>query len=228
MVPGHVHRDQFVKYTSTRTNTTTYFMTVTATGMGAATYPGELSFPVTPPTFIGFKYSSSKLSSNSIPVKSLQTKLIKSSTLYKLEMRNNVLWLNVDNIFIIALFLGRSSIYRGKVLEQRDHEVKVHLEDADVVLKGVAFEKPLAERVAVVIRPEMVKRERYHADFGDTVLKGTLEFAMFTGEKIEGRLKVNGLRLLIYVPSYMNVSVGDELTVTIPWRNTIVLSLVEQ
>lgn len=127
----------------------------------------------------------------------------------------------------VADFLGRSSIYRGKVLEQRNHEVKVHLEDTDIVLKGVVFETPLPEKVAVVIRPEIVRVGDSVTDVEDTVIKGVLEFAMFTGEKIEGRLKVGELRLLVYIPNYMNVSVGNELVVTIPWRNTIVLPLVE-
>ncbi|MEM0246348.1 MAG: hypothetical protein QW432_06990 [Desulfurococcaceae archaeon] len=113
------------------------------------------------------------------------------------------------------------------MLEQRNHEVKVHLEDTDIVLKGVVFETPLPEKVAVVIRPEIVRVGDSVTDVEDTVIKGVLEFAMFTGEKIEGRLKVGELRLLVYIPNYMNVSVGNELVVTIPWRNTIVLPLVE-
>ncbi|MEM3937717.1 MAG: hypothetical protein QW373_03870 [Desulfurococcaceae archaeon] len=82
--------------------------------MGAATYQGiisfeidtetgDLSFPVTPPSFIGFKYSSSKLSLNSIPVKSLQTKLVKSSVFYKLEAKNTVPWLSVNSTLVVAL-----------------------------------------------------------------------------------------------------------------------------
>ncbi|MEM1611943.1 MAG: metallophosphoesterase [Desulfurococcaceae archaeon] len=125
VISGHVHRDQFVKYTSTRTNTTTYFITVTATGMGAATYQGiisfeidteagDLSFPVTPPSFIGFKYSSSKLSLNSIPVKSLQTKLVKSSVFYKLEVKNTVPWLSVNSTLVVALPWNRDLTPRFK------------------------------------------------------------------------------------------------------------------
>jgi predicted MPP superfamily phosphohydrolase len=39
---GHIHQDQFVKYTSTRTNTTTYFITMTTTAHGTSMYQGVL------------------------------------------------------------------------------------------------------------------------------------------------------------------------------------------
>jgi hypothetical protein len=48
---------------------------------------------------------------------------------------------------------------------------------------------------------------------------------MFAGEKIEARLRIGNLKLLIYLPNTMDVKVGDELVVSIPWRNTIVLPL---
>ncbi|MGC9122275.1 MAG: metallophosphoesterase family protein, partial [Thermogladius sp.] len=65
VLAGHVHRDLFVKYVSTRTNTTTYFLTITTSGMGSAIYDGidyygldtktgDLQFLAKPPTFIGF------------------------------------------------------------------------------------------------------------------------------------------------------------------------------
>lgn len=127
----------------------------------------------------------------------------------------------------VADFLGRSSIYRGELIEQREYEVKVRLEDTDMVVKGVSFEKSLPKKVAVVIRPEVVKIGASENEKEDTVVKGILEFAMFTGEKVEGRVKIGNLKLLIYLPSYLEVSAGTELAITIPWRNTIVLPLLD-
>lgn len=87
VLAGHVHRDLFVKYTSTRTNTTTYFLTITTLGMGSAIYDGldlyaidtsngALSMPVVPNTFIGFNNITGELASkykqnlamNSLPI----------------------------------------------------------------------------------------------------------------------------------------------------------------
>jgi len=135
------------------------------------------------------------------------------------------LYFKPRSIFV-ADFLGRSSIYRGLVLEQSGYEVKVQLEDSNLVLKGIALEEKLPPKVAVVIRPEVIKIGE-DAEPGDIVVKGILEFAMFTGEKIEGRLRIHNLKLLIYLPGYMDVSVGSELTITIPWRNTVILPIKE-
>lgn len=76
---GHVHRDLYVKYTSTRTGRTTYFITTTTLGMGSAIYnglglyaidlnTGAIDFPVKPRTFIGFANETRKLAQNSIPI----------------------------------------------------------------------------------------------------------------------------------------------------------------
>ncbi|MEM1638952.1 MAG: ABC transporter ATP-binding protein [Desulfurococcaceae archaeon] len=135
------------------------------------------------------------------------------------------LYYSPRSIFV-ADFLGRSSIYRGVVIEQNGYEVKVQLEDSDLILKGVAFDEKLPRKVAVVIRPEVIEIGD-NSNPGDVVIKGILEFAMFTGEKIEGRLRIDGLKLLVYLPGYMDVSVGSELTVTIPWRSVVVLPFEE-
>ena len=128
----------------------------------------------------------------------------------------------------VADFLGRSSIYPGELISQRGKEVVVRLEGADIEVKGVTFFESLPRKVAVVIRPEVVKIGYQPSDGGDTVLKGVLEFAMFAGEKIEGRLRVGNLKLLVYLPNTAEISVGAELVVTIPWTNTIVLPPLEQ
>ncbi len=133
------------------------------------------------------------------------------------------LYFNPKNLFV-ADFLGRSSIYRGEVVLQDGNEVVVRLEDADIFVRGVTPESNLPQKTAVVIRPEIV-RVGSSSDEKDTVVKGILEFAMFVGDKLEGRVKVGNLKLLVYLPNTMNIKIGDELTLTIPWRNTIILPI---
>lgn len=133
------------------------------------------------------------------------------------------LYFNPKNLFV-ADFLGRSSIYRGEVLVQSGNEVVVRLEDADITVRGVTPESSLPRKVAVVIRPEIVKIG-HSSDEKDTVVKGVLEFAMFVGDKLEGRVKVGNLKLLVYLPNTLDIRVGSEVTLSIPWKNTIVLPL---
>ena len=79
VISGHIHRDLFVKYTSTRTNTITYFMTFTSTAHGVRLYngiglfdldleTGEISFPVQVPGFTGFNNITPPSANNSLPI----------------------------------------------------------------------------------------------------------------------------------------------------------------
>ena len=137
------------------------------------------------------------------------------------------LYLYPKSLFV-ADFLGRSSIYVGELVDQRGKEARVRLEDTDIVIKGVAITENLPRKVAVVIRPEVIKIGASKAIEGDSVLKGVLEIAMFTGEKIEGRVKIGNIKLLVYLPNNLDVSIGSELELTIPWANTIILPYKEQ
>ncbi|MEM4538448.1 MAG: metallophosphoesterase [Thermosphaera sp.] len=120
VLSGHVHRDFFTKYNSIRTNTTTYFMTFTTTAHGSASYcgigyfefnllTGEISFPITPPTFIGFRNSTRPLALNSIPIglypptnnlgwsnrTYLPVNIVQSNNSYIISFYNNLSWLNL-------------------------------------------------------------------------------------------------------------------------------------
>ena len=79
VISGHIHRDLFVKYTSTRTNTTTYFMTFTTTAHSTRQYngigvfeidleTGEITFPIQPPGFTGFTNITPPSAKNSLPL----------------------------------------------------------------------------------------------------------------------------------------------------------------
>lgn len=111
VIAGHIHRDQFVKYTSTRTNITTYFMTFTSTAHGVALYngvglfeldleSGELSFPLQPPGFTGFTNRTTPIASNSLPVgvnvggglTYIPIRVFYSATGYKVIFENKYSW----------------------------------------------------------------------------------------------------------------------------------------
>ncbi|MGC9146562.1 MAG: metallophosphoesterase family protein [Infirmifilum sp.] len=128
VLSGHVHRDLFVKYTSTRTGKTTYFLTITTLGMGSAIYDGLdfylldlksglIDFPVKPPTFIGFANDSSKLAQNSIPVGiypprndlGVSNQVFTPTSLYQwphayvLTLENKLNYLNLENTMVWCL-----------------------------------------------------------------------------------------------------------------------------
>jgi len=111
VIAGHIHRDQFVKYTSTRTNTTTYFMTFTSTAHGVALYngvglfeldleSGKLSFPLQPPGFTGFTNRTTPIASNSLPIgvnvggglTYTPIRVFYSATGYKIIFENKYSW----------------------------------------------------------------------------------------------------------------------------------------
>ncbi|MCE4625203.1 MAG: metallophosphoesterase [Desulfurococcales archaeon] len=79
VLAGHIHRDQYVEYHSTRTGTVTYFETTTTLAHGTGTYQGlqvvDLnltsgipSYPFAPSWFIGYENHSRRSVYNSIPV----------------------------------------------------------------------------------------------------------------------------------------------------------------
>ena len=79
VLAGHIHRDQYVVYHSTRTGTTTYFQTTTTLAHGTGTYQGlqvfdfntetgNFTYPLAPPWFIGYENASRTKVYNAIPV----------------------------------------------------------------------------------------------------------------------------------------------------------------
>jgi len=136
VLSGHTHRDFFVKYTSTRTGTTTLFMTFTTASQGSASYDGvslmefnlengSLDFPLKPPTFMGFQNSSRALALNSIPIgiypvpNSLgwsnltftYMNAIYGETGYTFRMENNnVSWINFSGRLVWSLPWNGNSV----------------------------------------------------------------------------------------------------------------------
>ena len=128
VIAGHIHRDQFVKYTSTRTNTTTYFMTFTSTAHGVALYngvglfeldleSGELNFPLQPPGFTGFMNRTPPIASNSLPVgvnvggglTYIPIRIFYSTTGYKIIFENKYSWYNDLSAKLLWVFPWISS-----------------------------------------------------------------------------------------------------------------------
>ncbi|ADV64807.1 ABC transporter ATP-binding protein [Desulfurococcus mucosus] len=123
----------------------------------------------------------------------------------------------------VADFLGRSSIYPGELVSQSGEYAEARLADADIIVRGVTPVEKLPRKVSVVIRPEIIRLGGGRAEEGDTVVKGVVDFAMFLGEKVEARVKIGNLPLLVYLPNTVDVSTGNEVELTLPWRNIIIL-----
>lgn len=130
VLSGHTHRDFFVNYTSTRTGTTTYFLTFTTTAHGSASYDGigyfeidletgEISFPIRTPWWNGFSSNTLRpnLALNSIPIgkylprnnlgwsnkEYIPMKMIYAGTAYAFTMENKLDWLNLSGEIVWSL-----------------------------------------------------------------------------------------------------------------------------
>ncbi|MGB9827068.1 ABC transporter ATP-binding protein [Thermosphaera chiliense] len=136
------------------------------------------------------------------------------------------LYFKPRNIFV-ADFLGRSSIYYGELVSKTNGIVTVRLEGTEMLLEGTTPFDSLPGKVAVVIRPEVVKPVSTMIPSKNAV-KGVVDFAMFIGDKIESRIKIGGLSLLAYFPNTMPVRVGEEILLHIPPEHTIVIPPVQE
>lgn len=135
------------------------------------------------------------------------------------------LYLRPKTLFV-ADFLGRSTIYPGELVGKDEDSFLVKLEGGDIVVRGVSSYKNLPKKVAVVIRPEVIKYSSKEVEEKDVVAKGMVEFAMFVGEKVEAKVKIsNELSLLAYFSSISAPPVGKEVELVLPWRNIIILPL---
>ncbi len=126
----------------------------------------------------------------------------------------------------VANFIGRSNIFFGEITAKDDVYAKVYIDELKTELEGVLIEKDLEGKVAVVIRPENVLVEK-PLDYGKgvyNVLKGKLDFQMFIGEKIEARIKVADTSLIAYIPNFLEVPIGAELTLYIDRENVRIIA----
>jgi len=174
---GHVHRDLYVKYTSTRTGRTTYFVTTTTLGMGSAIYDGlgfyeidlsngAIDFPVKPRTFIGFANHTRKLAQNSIPIGTyppanslgvanqvfLPAALYQSGHAYVVTLENRLDYLQLENSVVWCLpWAGNLTV---KVMEQgggAEFTVLDELRLGDKLFLGVRIKLPPQGKLTVVL-----------------------------------------------------------------------------
>jgi len=132
-----------------------------------------------------------------------------------------------QNLFV-ADFLGRSNILYGTLAGTTGEYAEVYVPDLDTTLEGVPINTELPKKVAIVIRPEIIELisgEHRHVVGEDNVLKGTIDLAMFLGEKIEARISVGKAVLVAYLPNTLALSTGMEVLFKIPRDNTIVLPI---
>lgn len=131
------------------------------------------------------------------------------------------LYFRPKNLFV-ADFLGRSNIYSGEVVAKGEGYVEVKLEDSDLIVRGVTPFENIPKKVAVIIRPEIIRLGEGGDDM-DVSVRGVVDFAMFIGDKVEARLKIGKISMLIYLPNTYNIRLGDEVKLTLPWRNVVVI-----
>ncbi len=130
VLAGHIHRDQYVIFHSTRTNTTTLFETTTTLAHGTGTYQGlqvfeinlengNISYPLAPPWFVGYKNVSRYEVYNAIPITLPQytdrwkTDLFDNITFYGViaegkkalvfHLINNLPYLDINKTVLLAL-----------------------------------------------------------------------------------------------------------------------------
>lgn len=101
---GHIHRDQYILFKSTRTNVSTYFITTTTEAQSRPDYNGlqiidlgidrSISFPVMNPWFVGFNYSTTVR--NSIPIDTrylygyFYSQIVQGNTAYYFNITNTL------------------------------------------------------------------------------------------------------------------------------------------
>lgn len=125
------------------------------------------------------------------------------------------------NLFV-ADFLGRSNILYGEFLGWENEYALVRIPDLDADILGVSPHKDLPSKVAVVIRPEIMKITESRVP-RDNYIVGKVDLVMFLGDRVEVRLSTSKTSLVVYLPNTMYPTVGQELKLVAPKDNVIVI-----
>ncbi|MEZ0393648.1 MAG: ABC transporter ATP-binding protein [Desulfurococcaceae archaeon] len=127
-------------------------------------------------------------------------------------------------MLFVADFLGRSNIFEGEVVGRGEDYVVVRVDELGLELRAAPASGGLGKRAAVVIRPEIAQLPGPRGQDGETLrLRGRVSSAMFIGDKLEAWIEVGRGRVLVYLPNYVDVRVGEELEVALPWRRIVAL-----
>jgi 3',5'-cyclic AMP phosphodiesterase CpdA len=173
---GHVHRDLYVKYTSTRTGRTTYFVTTTTLGMGSAIYDGlglyaidlgtgAIDFPVKPKSFIGFANESRRLAQNSIPVGTyppanslgvanqvfVPAALYQSEHAYVITLENKLDYLQLENSVVWCLPWSGNLTVKVEQSGGAEFTVLDQLRVGDKLFLGVRIRLPPQGKLTVIL-----------------------------------------------------------------------------
>ena len=129
VLAGHIHRDQYVEYHSTKTGHITLFQTTTTLAYGSGTYQGfqvdqvnlttgSITYPLAPPWFIGYENHSKRSVFNAIPLTTpsltehwskkfdntyLWGEYYEGKTALIITLVNNLPYLNINKTVILAL-----------------------------------------------------------------------------------------------------------------------------
>ena len=126
-----------------------------------------------------------------------------------------------NNIFI-ATFIGKGTLLEGMVISPD----KAGFTEVNVSGLGLKCPKaPINEgaKVAIVLRPEALTTIKPNEP--SNMITGKIEWTAFIGPHIEVTLRVGETSLLANVPPETQVLVGEELTVYVPCRKTIILPM---
>ncbi|ADI31788.1 ABC transporter ATP-binding protein [Staphylothermus hellenicus] len=128
------------------------------------------------------------------------------------------------NLFV-ADFLGRSNILYGEFLGWENEYALVRIPDLDADILGVSPHKDLPRKVAVVMRPEIMKITESRVPT-DNYIIGKIDLVMFLGDRVEVRLSTGKTSLIVYLPNTMYPTIGQELKLVAPKDNVIVIPAV--
>lgn len=107
VISGHIHRDQYILYISTRTNTITHFITVTSSGQTTPTYPGVRVFELDLETGELKLIEHPNVGTNSIPIEheshGLHVRAARGPEAYRITLLNRLPWFTVSFRSVIPI-----------------------------------------------------------------------------------------------------------------------------
>ncbi|MEM4732534.1 MAG: metallophosphoesterase [Desulfurococcaceae archaeon] len=128
VISGHIHRDQYIFYISTRTGSRTHFVTVTSSGQLTPMYPGvrvfeldtrtgELVFPYYP----GVGYFSIPVDYGGLGV---DVKLVRGLEAYMFTLRNRLTFMNITVSTVIALPWSPETLAPQVSIREKSHDAR--------------------------------------------------------------------------------------------------------
>ncbi|MEM4476489.1 MAG: ABC transporter ATP-binding protein [Desulfurococcaceae archaeon] len=116
----------------------------------------------------------------------------------------------------VASFIGRSNMFTGKLVERSNAYARIYVDELGVEVEGVMEDLEPSDKVIAIVRPEDIVVEPLGTSINANinVLRGTVEFKMFVGEKQELRVKIRDTSLVAYAPKNLDLSIGQEVLIS--------------